>query len=82
MAHELHLHLDVVVPDGTDLASLLGDLAGRELPAIPGSWIAHARRHDTCAAPPAADGEVAGVEDEWQDVLDAERDADAGLGQD
>jgi hypothetical protein len=65
MARELHLHLRVVVPDTTTDQAVVAAVIGRELPGLPGTWIA------TADVPPAGDPL-------W-DVHAAEADADTGL---
>lgn len=69
MAKQLHLELTVVVPDDQDDYRVLAALPGRTLPDIPGSWIARVR----AVLPQRSPGD-------WDDVLEAELDADAGLG--
>lgn len=80
MARELRIHLDVVVPDSTDVETVLGELAGREFPSIPGSWISAAHTREMCPASATAPvGDAERSSEAWQDVEDAEADADAGL---
>lgn len=72
-ARQVVLHVTVVVPDATPVDALVAGLAGRELPAVPGSWIASAHRITDCGAD--TEPEV----DDFAEVLEAEADADAGL---
>lgn len=83
-ARELHLRLTVVVPDSTPVRVVIGGLLGRELPGVPGSWIAEiheletAGRDGVCTDPDSA-GDGEDDEDNYGEVLEAEADADAGL---
>lgn len=72
MVHELHLDLHVVVPDDVPVSVITSAVVGRELPGVPGTWIATA----AVRGPDARDDELG-----W-DVRAAEADAEAGLGGD
>lgn len=80
MATEIIVVLAVVVPDGPpDMRARIDDLAGRELPGVPGSWVSRVAVHRPgrpTAARPAAEQAGDGLTD---DERDAELAADFGV---
>lgn len=70
----VELNVTVVVPDHVTDGQVINQLAGRTLPGLPGSWIAEVQQHL-----PAPDLTPQDTPDLFDDVIQAELDADAGL---